>query len=139
MLDFKIGKAYRFQTYAPALIGKGYDGATALAVLGFETANNFGVDLLARHKQIYPYLPTGTVNDPTAYTYLLVRLPDSSETTILGLPWIREESVEEVDSQTIAVKVYGCSSSDTQRIRDALVVAGFNQLEISRLEKSPQP
>lgn len=126
-----IGLTYRFLNYAPAILGSGYEAATVMSILDFETASNFGIDLIGLHRQILPMLPVGTIDDPTAYTYVRIKLADTGKSTILGIPWIREESIQRIDSQTVSVKVLNCAAQDTIRIRDALVRAGFDQLVIS--------
>lgn len=82
---------YTFTTYAPALFGT-FEGVTANGIVDHRMANNY-IDTAAYHANIYGALPPGeVVNDHTKYSYLVVTLPNGTQTA-LGLPWIVEDSV----------------------------------------------
>ena len=126
---FTLRKVYNFNLYPASLMGDDFKNVTVLSILDPDTANQM-IDIHARHVQVYPYLPNGTVNDPTGYNYLKVKTASGS-ITVIGIAWIEAESVEEVSAQTITVVIPSASVNDMAKVRNALVANGFNNLEIS--------
>lgn len=129
MANFQIRQVYNFDTYAAALLGNNFKNVTVLAIMDRETAAK-EADVHAMHVQVYPYLPAGTPNDPNAYDYVKVKTT-TGQTMILGIAWIKEDSIQLVESRIITVKISNVSASDIPRVRDALVANGFNQVEMS--------
>lgn len=130
MYNFQLKQIYSFDVWPVPILGNNFKNVTVLALLDAESANQQGLDTQALHVQVYPHLPSGTPNRPTDYNYLKIRL-SSGETTILGLPWIKDNTVVLVESSTITVKIGDVSPSDVTAIREALIQNGFNSLEIS--------
>lgn len=128
--NFELRQSYSFQLYPAALLGNDYENVTVMAILDFETANLSGLDAQARHVQVYPSLPAGTPNDPAQYSYVKLRRPNGS-ITILGLPWIKPETVTQVTSSTITVKISGVAAADLARVRACLVQNGFGNIALS--------
>lgn len=129
-MNFNLKGTYSFNVYPVALYGTGFKNVVVMGILDQETANLAGFDTVAEHAAVYATLPTGTPNDPSAYNYLKVRLP-SGATKILGLPWIIESSIEEVNLGTFTLKIANQSANDQQAIINALTANGFNAVDIS--------
>ncbi len=127
-VPFEIGKSYNFETWAPSLIGAQYKAALVMAIMDYNTAIKER-DVTAAHKSIYGYLPPGTPNDAAATPYIRIKLP-SGIVTILALTWIKENTIELVDSGQIHVTVSDVAPSDVTKIRDQLVLAGYNNFNI---------
>ena len=127
--NFQIREIYSFDVYPTAVLGNGFKNVTVLAVMDQESANQL-IDTTALHVNVYPYLPPGTPNRPDSYNYLKIKTANG-ETTVLGLPWINEASIEHVVSTSITVKVGNVQASDVAAIREALQQNGFTSLEIS--------
>ena len=129
MYNFQLGKVYSFNVYPVALLGNNFDNVTVMALMDQKTANR-DIDTQALHIQVYPYLPAGTPNDPSATSYLKLRTTAGNE-TIVANTWIKEDTIEVVESRTITVVIGDVTASDVNRIRNALVANNFNNLEIS--------
>ncbi|MNU19660.1 hypothetical protein D3C71_78930 [compost metagenome] len=129
MFNFEIRKIYSFDVYPAAVLGNGFQNVTVLAVMDQESANQL-VDTQSLHVNVYPYLPTGTPNRPDAYSWLKIRTANG-ETTVLGLPWINEASITEVNSTEINVKIGNVQASDVPAIVEALKQNGFVSLVVT--------
>lgn len=126
--DFKIKLTYSFAVIPTIVLNGDYSSVYVLGVIDFETASKYA-DVQALHVNVYPYLDPTTPNDATAYSYLLFKTPNGI-TSALGLPWIREETIVLKEARTIRVTIGDASTPDVQRVRDALVQNGFNNLKI---------
>lgn len=121
-------KIYSFSTYAPEVLGNNFQNVKVMAILDYDTARSTGIDLLSRHRQVYPRLPQGSSNRPEDYDYAKIALSDGTY-TVLGLPWIVPNSIVEIGAQTIVVKIYDRTSADLDRVRNALLsnsITNFN-------------
>lgn len=127
--NFAIRQVYNFDMFAPAILGNSYKGATILAIMDRETANR-EIDTQAMHISVFPHLPAGTPNDPNAYDYVKIKT-SAGNTTILGVAWIKEETVTLVESRTITAKIAGVAAGDLTRVRNALIQNGFNNIEVT--------
>ncbi len=91
--DIAIGQVISFEMYPAHIYGNSFRNVTLTATLSPALANTLGLDITSAHKQVYPSLPSGTVpNDPLQYNYMQVTMA-SGESVILGIPWIRAESI----------------------------------------------
>jgi len=127
--DLKNKVTYNFDVYPTAFIGNNYKNVTVLGTITREMAN-MEIDTAALHIQCFNTLPAGTPNDPDAYDYVKLRFPDGS-TTVIGLAWIKPETVELIDARVITVKIGGRTPADLARIKNILVQNGLNDLEFS--------
>lgn len=128
-VNLQIRQVYSFEVYPVAILGNNYRNATVVAVMDRETANK-EIDTQALHVSLYPYLPPGTPNDPNGYDYVKIKMP-SGETTVLGIAWIKPETVQLVESRVVTVKIANVSASDIVRIKNALVQNGFTSINVS--------
>lgn len=129
MLPFELNSVYNFNTVAPAILGLEFKRVTVLAVLNYSIANTY-INIETNHINIFPYLPVGTVNDPKTYQYLLIKT-ETGEDTVLALPWIDLDSVTQVTSQSLVLTVNDINNTDTVKIRDAMIMLGYNNFTIS--------
>lgn len=127
-INFELRKVYDFDVYPSAILGSSFKSVTVMGIVDRDTANQ-SIDTQALHTQVYPFLPNGTPNDPNSYDYVKIRTV-SGETTLLGLAWIKDDTVTLVSSTTAQVLIGNVAASDIPRIRDALVMNGFNNLDI---------
>lgn len=129
MYNFSIDKVYTFNTRAPALLGAEVTRATLKGIVDYSVAVTLiNVDL--QHRKIYPSLPPGTVNDPKKYNYLLFKT-ESGEMNVFAYEWIDDTSIQVVDSTTLTVVLPGVSTSDANKVRDALLLIGFTNFSIT--------
>lgn len=129
MLPFELNSVYNFNTVAPAILGLEFKRVTVLAILNYSVANTF-INIETNHVNIYPYLPPGTINDPKTYQYLLIKT-ESGNDTVLAIPWIDLNSVTQVTTQSIVVTLNNVSTTDTVKIRDAMIMLGYNDFKIT--------
>lgn len=127
--SFQNRKVYSFDVHPSAILGTGFKNVTVQAVLDYNSALNFG-DIDALHANVYRYLPSGTPNRPQDFDYLLIRT-DSGTTTVIGVPWIVEETIELVESLTMSVVIEGVGSADIERVRACLTQNGYDKISIS--------
>ena len=126
---FQIKGVYTFDVYPTSIIGTSFQNVTILAMMDFESALTFA-DINALHINVYPHLPSGTPDDPTSTDYLLIRT-SSGISSIIGLSWINLDTVETVESRRATAVIENVTSADVTRIRDALVMNGFNDISIT--------
>jgi hypothetical protein len=86
-------------------------------------------DVDAIHSNIYSTLPTGTVDDPRGYNYIIVMLP-TKEKKVVGIPWIKDP-ITINESCIFTVKIYDADLNSSEKIKRALNAMGFNDLEIT--------
>lgn len=127
--DLKNRLTYNFDVHPTAFIGNNYKNVTVMAIMDRETANK-EIDTAALHIQCFPTLPAGTPNDPDAYDYVKLKMP-SGATTIIGLAWIKSETVTLVDARTITAKIGNVTATDLAKIKAALVQNGYSSIELS--------
>lgn len=126
--QFVVNGKYSFEVFPTALLGNDFKNVTILGIIHPTIAQNF-LDIEAMHVQVYPYLAAGTPNDARGYEYVMIRTV-SGVTTVLGLPWINADTIENVESGTMVVEIVNVTSQDIQRVSDALIANGFNQFNI---------
>lgn len=126
---FSIKKVYSFDVWPSGILGNDFQNVTVLATLAYESALSLGRDIPALHANVFPTLPEGTPDDPAATDYVLLRTANG-QTTVLGISWIKEETITEMNSLAIQVLISGVSTQDVDRVRACLVQNGFNNLEI---------
>lgn len=130
---FDINGVYSFDLHAPGILGSSYKNVTCLGTMSEVSAIRAGCATREIHAQVFSQLPIGTPNNPAAYTYVEFQTM-TGETVILGLPWIKEDSVQKILSQNYNVKVAGITATDLPRLRNALLSSNFKNFEITLAE-----
>lgn len=123
-----IGKTINFSTNAGAILGVEIRNAKVVAILDPNTAKSFD-DIVAKHIQVFPYLPQDTPDSAYDYSYLKVITAEGKE-AVYGIPWINETSIELVDTTNIKVVLKGRGQSDIALLRQALLSNGFDDFTI---------
>lgn len=129
MNSFELNSVYNFNTLAPAILGANFKRVTVLAIVNYAIATTMA-NIEVNHRNIYPYLPVGTIDDPKTYQYLVIKT-ETGETTILALPWINLDTVNKLIGQDITIKINNVAPNDAAKIRDALIMLGFNDFNIA--------
>ena len=129
MYNFATRKVYSFDVYPSSILGTGFKNVTVQAILDYHSALAFA-DLDALHVNIFPHLPSGTPNRPQDFDYLWIRT-QNGDTTIIGIPWIVEETIQLVESLKMNVVIDGVGSIDIDRVRACLSQNGYDKTEIS--------
>jgi hypothetical protein len=126
-LNLQINKMYNFSLYAPAVLGASYRNAKLIGILDYTSALKIkNVEQL--HRQVYPYLPAGVVNNPKTYTYYHFKYEKSGNyyDLVIANPWFIESSVVEVTSINLSILVNNVSLNDIEIIRSQLRLLGYN-------------
>lgn len=118
-----INKYYNFSVYANSVLGSSYKNAKLVSILDYHTALKFAnIELLQR--QIYPYLPPGTLADHTKYSYYLFKYNDKD--VVLADVWIEQASIEETAGLNYTLKLNNITSPTLATIRDQLRLLGVS-------------
>ena len=129
--DLPIGSVVSFETYAPAILGNKYKNCRVVSHLDAEDARALGSDVMARHASIYPSLPSGTPNTPSGYKFVKVKLV-SGGVDYLGVPWIRQETIEsQLLNRITVVLENNVGFNDVQKIQDILSAADYSGFKIT--------
>lgn len=130
-MDLKINHWYRFDTYAPSILGTQYTRMKLVMEASYSFAlEKANVELLGR--QVQPLLPPGTPTNRRNYTYYVFVSPDGSKQIVLASYWIIEESLEEVQEAKATIHIENIDTSDVNAIRDQLRAMGYTfQIEVS--------
>lgn len=121
--DVKPGDRINFSLYNNTALTTEYSGCTVLGVLDYDTAKIF-IDPTGLHQNIYPALPDGALDDPEAYSYFKLRLV-SGEDAIIGLPWIREETLAVDGRGTLTVIIEDALPTDVEQVTRAIAAIGL--------------
>jgi hypothetical protein len=129
MIPFKIGSTYTFNTLAPTVLDSVMRNVKIMSIMDYDLANSYiNVDIV--QKSIYPLLPSGTPSNPKDYIYILF-LTEAKIKTVLALDWIDVNSIQEVTTVTINIRVDKAAIEDIPKIRDTLKLMGFSNLTIT--------
>lgn len=128
-ISFQNRKVYSFDVHPSAILGTGFKNVTVQATLDYQSALAFA-DIDALHANVYRYLPAGTPNRPQDFDYLMVRMPDG-QPTIIGIPWIVEETITLVESLKMTVTIEGVGAADIEPVRACLSQNGYHNISIA--------
>jgi hypothetical protein len=131
-----------FNMYAPAILGTGYEDAQVLAILDYDSANNY-IDAAVLHASVYPALLAANVsvaNDYTSYPYLKIRTA-GGQVTAVGLPWIIDSSYVVQEAATMTIVLQSVNPADQNNVKLALTAIGLSNFTItlSAAPTSPTP
>jgi hypothetical protein len=99
----EIDQRISFEVYPAERLGNNFKNVRMCAVLNPETARALGHSLYEAHQNVYPTIPTGQIpNNPTQYNYVQVQF-ENGEKQIIGIPWIRPDSVVINDGKTLTL------------------------------------
>lgn len=122
-----IGKSFNFQVYPSALLGANFTRVKLMALLSADGVREF--EPAIKHRQVYPSLPDGTPDDFRLYLYGKFTL-ENGEVTVIGLPWIKEETLKVNTNTTVTVVLQNVSAADIPRLSNALRSNNFTDFEV---------
>lgn len=125
----EVGKVYDFSVYPSTVIPNDYTNVTVLGILDADSARQIA-DIDALHAAVYPYLPAGTIDDAAAYYYVKVALSNGVK-TVLGITWINQSTITARITTRIHVLIEGAKTTDVERVRQCLMMNGFDNLKVS--------
>jgi len=121
--------SYSFDLYPASLYGN-QQAAKLLGITDYSSAQAAGFDVAANHAKAYPYLPSGTPDDPSQYRYFTF-LTQSGSKVIIPEPWIKDSTIVQVESVTIVATIPGITSDKLGAVLAALVQAGFTTASVA--------
>lgn len=127
--QFPLLKQVSFEVYPSIILGNSFNNVKVMGIVDADTARMLGLDAAAMHTNVYPTLPQGSVDAFDEYLYVRVKHSNGQQ-SILGLPWIKADSVRVLDYTNVTVRVGNVSPGDYERILQALAANGFNEVEI---------
>jgi len=125
-----IGDVATFDVYPAQLLGTQFRQCKVLAILDYDTCRALGFDPDALHVKVFATLPTGTENDPAKYQWLKLKLT-SGETTVIGLPWIKPDTIQTTTTSTITVVYTNVAPEDMVKIRTMNANNGYNSFSMT--------
>ena len=131
MTTLAIGKVYRFNTRAPALLGAIINNAKLKAVMDYQTALGYE-NIELKFRKIYPLLPSGTPDDAGSCIYYRFE-SESGPNIILADQWIEESTIEVIEHINFQVTFNDCSIPDIARVRNAINALGYTNFTIRQL------
>lgn len=131
----KVGDTVSFELFngAKAIVPTKFENVIIRTPLDLESVSQV-IDPISLHRNIYPTLPEGTVEDNPDYMYLKVRLPNGQDTAV-GIPWIDQTTIEVRNSTDLQIIVPNASTLDAQRIRQLLSAGGYTMSSITEIKK----
>ena len=121
--QIQIGQRFSFEVYPSAILGSFRD-VVLDGRLSADGARAFGLDVDALHANVYRTLPPTVPNDPNAYEYLRIRHTNGAY-QILGVPFIRPESIQVSTHGVLHLRFDDISQVDQSRILNALSASGY--------------
>lgn len=103
-----------------------------VALLDAMTCVQLGFDAPAKHQQYISSLPPGVPNDWRSYKYAKFIDP-KGESILLGVPWIKPESIVEDDDAPYVITVWGVDATAISSLRSMMIANGVEHFEITRI------
>lgn len=120
-----VGDVVSFDLHVEAMVTQSYHRVKVLAVIPAKFSDKFGEDVYTLHAQIYRLLPPGTIqDDPESYQYIVVELEDG-QNRVVGLPWIKDDTIRVHDSSTVTFTVEDMPQEDINDVRDYFARKGY--------------
>lgn len=123
MLPLSINNHYDFSMHANAVLGANHTDARLVSILDYHTALKFD-NVVLLHRQVLPFLPGGTLDDLTRYTYYLFKV--GGKDVVLADVWIIPESIVLSNGTTHTLKLLNVSSGELAVVRDQLRLLGIS-------------
>lgn len=119
------GATVDFAVYAPEILTSGFTNAKINGDIDMETAQQLGLDVQAKHNNLYPLIKAqGYADDPSSYGYIRVT-KENGQVVILGVPWIMENTIVVKQRNRITVDIPDVGVNDIALVKAALVSNGY--------------
>lgn len=124
-----FGNTISFEVYPASILGTRFDNVKVMGTFDKDTARMW-IDPDAMHVNVFPTLPSGVPDDPNQYQFVKLKHTNGS-ITILGVPWIREDTIQISQKGTLTVTVNDVGPADRDRIIRALSANGYKTSAVS--------
>lgn len=131
-MTFQIKKSYNFNTLAGVMLGQSYQSMKVISIMDSKQAIQYG-DIMTTFnnvKTIISNLPS-SVDD---LTFILFENTDK-EKVLLALEYIELDSIIEVKSIDIEMKLYDVTTEDLSIIRKAISELGYTNVKFTTTGK----
>lgn len=122
-MTLAVNNHYSFSLYTNSTLGVNYSNARLVSILDYTTALRFS-NIVQMHRQIYPYLPAGTAQDYTKYTYYLFNV--NGDSVVIASVWIIDSSVQQTTGANYSIRLMNVTDTQLSLIRDQLRVLGIS-------------
>lgn len=122
------GNVISFDVYPSNYLGN-FSHVRVEGVMGFDAAVRNGFDPVSMHVRVAPTLPDDAPNNARDYPYVVVR-DQHNRPALIGLPWIKEDTLIVHTNYTATIVVEGLSAGDDQRLLQVLHQNGFHQVTV---------
>lgn len=129
--NITLNSVVSFELYAESILGINRRNVKILGILDAQDASRY-IEPVTMHAAVYASLPDDTPNDFSAYPYLKIKL-ESGETEAIGLPWIRDESYEEIALSDLQLRLNNISPSRRADLMNLLAANGFNAVDVKEI------
>lgn len=117
--DIKPDQRISFDVYPSNILGNNFKDVKVLGFYSAFIAARF-TDIYSLHANVYPQLPVGSVDDDaTSYSYVEIQ-HRSGETTIIGTPYIKEDTIVISGSRRYTLTFENITEQDYNHIKLAL-------------------
>lgn len=134
---FKTGKLYNFSVWPDQVLGVNFNNIMVVGVVNYELATRYA-DIDVLHASVIPYIPEGLPSRPQDYEYLIYKTQAQQGTyvtSIIGIPWIKADTIVLVDGIDFNVMIRGESMDAVERIRLMLAQNGIRNYNIEILNR----
>lgn len=122
IFDIRPGQRFSFDVYPSMMLGNNFKNVKMIGIFDATMARSFA-DIDSLHANVYPTLPPGSPDNPNDYSYMRVQ-HIGGEYTLLGIPYIKPDSVKISGSQRIILTFENKNEEDLQNINLALSAVG---------------
>ena len=120
----KVGNIVSFDVYASSILGTDYGEMKVTGVFDKNTANMW-VDTDTLHANLYSQLPQGTPTSPDDYQFVKLERVSDKSVKVLGVPWIKENTITIISKGTLTIKMIDMTSVDANEIRKAILALNY--------------
>lgn len=127
------GDTISFETIAPSILNLLYSQVKFEGMVTYKVAQSFG-DIASLHRALYPSMDqTEVVDDYRSYDYLSYSAtsgPKAGIIQVLGLPWIREETLTVSGNENLSIVFPSISPDNKDYLFMLLRANGFSDFQV---------
>lgn len=120
----QFGNTLTFEVYPSTIIGSRFEDVKVMGTFDIDTARYHGIDPVAMHNNVYPFLPETTENDPSRYQYVKLKHPNGS-ISVIGVPWINQDTIQISQRGTLKLTIEDVGVVERERVVQALSAIGL--------------
>jgi len=123
-----LNSTYNFRFFGSSIIGAGITGGKLVAQMTYLTAKAID-DVAGLHQQLLPYLPAGTIVDPTKLVYYQIQTSPTN-TMVVAEDWLMS-APELITTQSVSVSINRITNSKLQALRAFLASIDITEFDIA--------